>query len=276
MRELPGQLARPAPPPLQHIRPVLNQAPRRLAADSPVPRRAQVAQQQLDAPPGPLAAETRYRSARLGTGGLPRGTPGTPKRSARTLPAALADRPGMWRGRRARSGRSAAVGRGRPDRLHRAAPWHGPHDAEPPGRRRVSHVGHPIRAFAEHRDDISLALVVGHHHRERGGAAAATAWHLEGVQAVRREPARRDGPPDSVQDSRHAIRAAAGVHPPVEAVRVGSPRHQPGTDEPLPADGSVFTRRFLCSKRVPWPPTRAACQSGKPTHEPGKPPTADA
>jgi hypothetical protein len=89
-----------------------------------------------------------------------------------------------------------------------------------------AHIGDPVDALAEHRDEVALALVVGDDHRKRDATAAPPTAQLERVQAARRQPRRGDLRPDAVQEPGDTIWAPAAVHQSVEAVGVERARHR--------------------------------------------------
>jgi hypothetical protein len=147
------------------------------------------------------------------------GRRGSARRSARSRPAGSGDPPGCG----ACSGGELQVAlqdweRGRRPRSLRGG-WPCDPMAEhglPAGRADVVEL---VDALAEHRHEITLVLVVGDDHWEGGQQPGAATSHFQRAQAAWRQPGRGGPPPQPVEHRRHAVRATALVHPPVELVR---------------------------------------------------------
>src|SRR5829696_3632067 len=84
---------------------------------------------------------------------------------------------------------------------------------------RRPHVPHPVHFFSEHGHEVTLAPDGGYDERQAEDTPRQSAWHLQGDQVLRTDPARGDRPGAPVEEASHPVGTSARIEPSLQTHR---------------------------------------------------------
>src|SRR5215217_9225057 len=84
---------------------------------------------------------------------------------------------------------------------------------------RRPHVAHPVHFFSEHGHEVTLAPDGGYDERQAEDTPRQSAWHLQGDQVLRTDPARGDRRGAPVEEASHPVGTSARIEPSLQTHR---------------------------------------------------------